>query len=97
MPNKRFQFTQKARSDLASIWSYTKAEWSRAQADTYTGILKTTVQQLVDQPERGRFSPVAPAYRFVRCRRHVIYYRETDDGIVIVRILHERMLPELHL
>jgi len=26
--------------------------------------------------------------------RHVLFYRETEGGVLIVRILHQRMLPE---
>ena len=28
---------------------------------------------------------------------HIVYFRKVDDEIEIVRILHERMLPEKHL
>jgi plasmid stabilization system protein ParE len=28
--------------------------------------------------------------------KHVIFYRQGEDEIVIVRILHQRMLPELN-
>jgi plasmid stabilization system protein ParE len=29
--------------------------------------------------------------------KHVIFYRIEKDGIIVGRILHARMLPQLHL
>ena len=36
-------------------------------------------------------------YRFCREGKHVVYFKMTVYGIAIIRILHERMLPSLHL
>ncbi len=36
-------------------------------------------------------------YRGVRYGRHVVFYRVTDGEIIVVRILHERQDPLLHL
>jgi plasmid stabilization system protein ParE len=41
--------------------------------------------------------PQRPDLRRWRCERHVIYFRFVADGIEVVRVLHERMLPDLHL
>jgi len=32
----------------------------------------------------------------MECNRHVVFYREDADGILVPRILHQRMLPERH-
>ena len=43
-------------------------------------------------------SDVGPGYRKLRVRGHVIFFRPTADGsLVIVRILHERMDASSHL
>ena len=32
------------------------------------------------------------------CGKHALFYRVTeDDTVLVVRVLHVRMLPELHL
>jgi plasmid stabilization system protein ParE len=37
---------------------------------------------------------VRPGLRRMECGRHVLFYRVEAEGIVISRILHQRMLPE---
>jgi plasmid stabilization system protein ParE len=32
----------------------------------------------------------------MECGRHVVFYREDAGGILVSRILHQRMLPERH-
>jgi plasmid stabilization system protein ParE len=43
------------------------------------------------------YAPIPPYWRFEHAS-HVVFFRREDGGdVVIVRVLHERMLPELHL
>jgi plasmid stabilization system protein ParE len=45
-----------------------------------------------------RFSRRAEAgLRRMEIGRHVVFYREDTEGILISRILHRRMLPERHV
>jgi toxin ParE1/3/4 len=37
-----------------------------------------------------------PFVRRVEHRKHVVMYRVIDDGILILRILHQSMMPEQH-
>ena len=68
------------------------------QRDRYEAILDRAIASLADYPEVG-----APCLRFFsgcRARRtgsHVLYYRNLDDVIEVVRILHERAAPTRHL
>ena len=32
----------------------------------------------------------------MECGQHVVFYREEARGVLISRILHQRMLPERH-
>lgn len=41
--------------------------------------------------------PKVPQFRRWRCLHHVIYIRAVEDGLEIIRVLHERMLPDNHL
>ena len=44
-----------------------------------------------------RFSRRAEAgLRRIEIGRHVVFYREDAGGILVSRILHQRMLPERH-
>ncbi len=50
---------------------------------------------LADNPALGRASDdVCPGLRRMEHDRHVVSYREAAGGILVSRILHQRMLPE---
>ena len=46
----------------------------------------------------GRVHQPRPDYLRVEVGKHVVFFRREEGGAtLIVRILHERMLPEVHL
>jgi toxin ParE1/3/4 len=50
---------------------------------------------LVDNPELGRAcDDIRPGLRRMESRKHVVFYRREPRGILVVRVLHQRMLPE---
>ena len=69
----------------------------QAQAVRYIDELEVCCQKLADNPALGR---VCDEIRPGLCRhehgKHVLFYREERGGILISRILHQRMLPEKH-
>ena len=81
-----------AEQDLLDIWMYTFSEWGEQQADNYLDELDTAIQLLAEQPlmcrERLEF---APPVRIHRHAHHLVVYLALDDGINIVRVLHESM------
>ena len=94
----RFVLTPRAAADLDDIWDYTADRWGLDQAETYTRQLAKDIQTVADKPSRGRqCDEVRAGYRKYPSGSHVLFYRLTDDGIDIVRILHERMDPEQHI
>ncbi len=51
-----------------------------------------------DTPGIGtRRDDIHTGLRAQSVQKHVIFYRETKSELVIVRVLHESMNPELHL
>lgn len=90
-----------AESDIEGIAVYTHAEWGLAQAILYVTQLRDSCERQLVIPDVRRFArPVAgrPGVFRWRVERHVVYFQvDDDDGLEIVRILHERMAPELHL
>ena len=53
---------------------------------------------LADNPALGRTcDDVRPGLRRMESGRHVVFYREDAGGILVSRILHQRMLPERHV
>jgi len=94
----RFRLTKAAQSDLLQIGRDTYQRWRREQARTYLRAFDACFHQLDDDPTRGPVAPELRSYRRVRQGKHLIYYRIVEQHVVlIVRILHDRMLPSLHL
>jgi toxin ParE1/3/4 len=87
-----------AKADLRDIATYTEETWGAGQKQRYLDELQQRFQQLRQRPSLGRRrSEIGEGYRSVRCRRHVIFYRETTGEVVILRVLHERMDVRRHL
>jgi len=88
----------KAKADLSDIWDYTLAEWGIDQAEKYVRELWDAMQgQALDVSTSADISDVRKGYRKVRSGSHVIFFKLTDDGIDVFRILHQRMDFERHL
>jgi toxin ParE1/3/4 len=91
-------YTEEAERDLFEIGVYTWSEWGEQQYLKYLALLRETCEGIIPRKHRfARSVPNRPALLRWRCERHVIYFRKLDDGIEIVRILHDRMLPSNHL
>ena len=66
-----------------------------AQTERYIGQLEDCCQLLAGNPGLGRpCDEVRPGLRRMELAKHAVFYREEPGGILICRILHERMLPE---
>jgi toxin ParE1/3/4 len=84
--------------DLENIWRYTFETWSLQQADDYQRQLVIAFSALAKGTRRSRnLQAVRPGYFSAVCNSHCIFYRKTETGILIVRILHQRMDPMRHL
>jgi toxin ParE1/3/4 len=60
--------------------------------------LHRAFETLAALPDSGRdVGQLRAGYRRFEYERHSIYYRKTDLGIPVVRVLHQRMMPGKHL
>ncbi|MBZ5634087.1 MAG: type II toxin-antitoxin system RelE/ParE family toxin [Acidobacteriia bacterium] len=90
----RFRFSRRAEADLLSIGAYTLKTWGVEQTIRYVADLQTSCQTLADNPEAGRVcDDIRSGLRRMEHGRHVIFYRPDAEGILIARVLHQRMLP----
>lgn len=88
----RYLLSPRAQADLTEIWDYTARRWGLAQAETYLRQLRQDIETVAAQPSIGRPCPELRAgYVRYPSGSHVLFYRRIDDGIDVVRILHERM------
>jgi toxin ParE1/3/4 len=77
------------------IGAYTLQAWGEDQTIRYIDGLEACCRRLADNPELGRLcSHIRPGLRRMEHARHVVFYRIESGGILVSRILHQRMLPE---
>lgn len=93
----KFRFSRRAEADLLGISDYTLRTWGEEQADRYLGQLEECCNRLAENPALGRVcEEIRPGLRRMEQGRHVLFYRELPDGILVVRVLHQSMLPKRH-
>lgn len=93
-----FNLTQAAERDIVDIYLYTLENFGPAQADRYTADLFGRFTEIAASPSLGRdFGDIHPDTRRANQGSHAIYYRNTNTGILILRILHQKMDPARHL
>lgn len=92
-----YRLSPLAESDLEEIWLYTFRQWSLEQADDYhKGIMKA-VEGLASGRNVWQTSNVLKGYWKYPVGRHVIFFRNTEDFLDVIRILHEEMDMNLHI
>lgn len=95
----KFHLSNKAVEDLNSIWLYTLETWSEDQADFYYHELVKACQNIANRPTYldKEYQEIMPGLYGHHIYKHLIFYILVEDGVEIVRILHERMDFERHL
>jgi toxin ParE1/3/4 len=81
-----------ARLDLEDIWTYTRRQWSRRQADTYVREIVGAFVGLAEGIRIGQSAEdIRPGYLKYRVGEHFIFYRRASTGLQIIRVLHGSM------
>ncbi len=94
----RVILSPRAKLDLSEIWDYTLSQWNVEQAEKYVRELWSAMENAASDPTKSvDIGDVRRGYRKSRSGSHVIFFKVTDDGIDVVRILHQRMDFERHL
>ena len=83
---------------LTEIYKYTDTEFGESQAEPYFDSLEECLNRLAVNPKIGLdVSSIRDGYRRYVQQRYMIFYKHTDSGILVVRILGPGMLLERHL
>lgn len=91
---KHFVVSADAQADIDLIAAYTTETWGMQQTDRYLGQLEDSFQLLAENPRMGRpCDAISSGLRRHEQGKHVIYYRLKPDGIRIIRVLHQQMIP----
>lgn len=87
--------SHQAQEDLINIWLYTLKEWGIVQADYYLDELDDALHQLKTSPRLGvTRDDVRPGYHSLSIKKHIAYYRLSQQTIEVIRVLHGRMDPD---
>jgi toxin ParE1/3/4 len=94
----RYRLSPAAERDLEEILDYTVQQWGLGQALRYMEKMESAFEVLAASPDAGLDSgEVRAGYRRLSVGRHVIYFRRTDYGVAVIRILHGQMDPSRRL
>ncbi len=96
--SRRIRLSGPAQRDLAGIGAYTLDHWGAVQKRTYLDLIKQALRTVRDMPGLGAArDDIAQGLRCHAVGRHVIFYREIESDLVVVRILHQSMDPTRHM
>jgi len=101
---KPINISDPAKKDLQKIGEYTQREWGSLQKKYYLGLFKKSFKTLSHSVSNESFVFLSKARDEIvmglfsyTVQKHVVYYRESEQAFLIIRILHSRMDPEKHL
>ena len=90
----KYVVSDAAGSDVRGIIRYTTLKWSAEQAARYAAGIQECFRMLAKTPGVGRAcDPVSMGLRRFEHGKRVVFYRMVTSGILIVRVLHQQMLP----
>jgi toxin ParE1/3/4 len=91
-------FSASATRDMEEIDDYTVDRWGEVQAIRYLDQLQSCCSRIARNPLLGRqCSEIFPGLRRFEHAKHVIFYSQQDSDVFIWRILHESMVPGIHI
>lgn len=90
--------SSEAENDLDLIAEYTIRTWGTNQADEYLARMEDGLNLLARNPAMGRnCDALQPGLHRFELGKHVVFYICEPDGILVVRILHQSMIPDKYL
>lgn len=93
-----YRLSPLAQRDLEELFDHTLARWGEAQALRYTDLIADACAALAAAPYQAPdCAHIRPGYRRRGVEQHMIYFRITDYGIAVIRILHQRMDAARHM
>lgn len=90
MPSSRkLRFTTEAEADLRDILQFTGERWGARRRQAYAATLDAALLRLATFPGLGKQrEELGPDLRGHPVGQHTVFYRVTDDALVVERIIH---------
>ena len=93
-----YQLTNKAESEIESIYEYSILNFGLRVAQDYISGLHHCFELLTDNYSWGTdYGFIKSGLLRYEYRSHSVYYQSTEDGILIVRVLGSKQNPALHI
>ena len=81
-----------AEADIVNIWHQTIDRWGFNQAVKYDAMIQSRIEGLGSNPTASRAAEeVAPGLRRALAGSHVVFFREEDEVVTVLRVLHQGM------
>jgi toxin ParE1/3/4 len=95
---KSIKYARRANADLEDIIDHTARTWGAQQAKKYIRDIRVQISRIANDDVIIQPLQVArPGMFKSRINRHLIIFEQTDDHILIIRILHEAMDVPRHI
>jgi toxin ParE1/3/4 len=93
-----YTLSEAADADLQHILTESSTQWGFGRAERYILDLHQALESLAAFPNIGRdIGHIRQGYFWFRHASHGIFYQKTNAGVFIVRVLHQRQVPENYL
>ncbi len=97
MTGKPYRLSPLAEQDLEGIWLYTFERWNAAQADAYLRSIMGAFEELASGNRRGQPVEARKGYLKAFVGSHVVYFRDQDRHLDVIRVLHQKQDATRHL
>ena len=90
----RVRISVEAEADIDRIAGYTTSTWGWRQTNQYLAKLEDGFELIAQNPSIGRScDSLRAGLRRFEIGRHVVFYLPEPGGVLVVRVLHQQMLP----
>lgn len=107
----RYRLTESGAADIVALLRDSRRMFGPIQVESYAGFIRAAIEMVADQPDRaGSWDrrDIAPGIRSFHVEHatgrrgaasHMLFYRcnQDEDGIVILRVLHQGMDAGRHV
>jgi toxin ParE1/3/4 len=93
-----YALSDAAAQDIEQILDRSVVDFGPHQTELYYHSLKNCLELLGENPKMGSSADdLRLGYRRFAHESHVVFYRDTGRGVLIVRVLHKRMDINKHV
>ena len=95
---KSIRLSNPAKKDLQNIADYTEQSWGVIQKRKYLALISQSLKQLNQIGNTGKKrDDIANGLYCLPVQKHIIFYRESENEFIVIRILHSQMDTKRHL